>query len=111
MDRKMTVLLLDDNGAELADADLLALRHPRNSKVVRQTSSDYYLAHLRLRVAEDPSLAELIEVLWTDKTGGQHTIGLTFEDEKRWPADFGMRLWETEIKISALHEKKNANAS
>jgi len=103
--KKMTVVIADDPGPALADADIMALKSETTSKVVRTMASELYLSQLRLLVSKEPELAKDIEIFWIDALGEQHLIGLGQDNEARWPAGFLTKSWEIEIQITRYHRQ------
>jgi hypothetical protein len=96
--RALTVLLTRDIsvGQAQADSDLAAIE---TSQVIAHPTNEGYFHRLRLRVAENPALAEKIAVFYQDEKGKLREIGLHFEDELRWPPGFMQELWEEEMRI------------
>jgi hypothetical protein len=96
--KPLTVVMQRDNGAAEADAAIERARDPKANGYVAMNVSEMFLHQLRLRVAQDPSLAEQIEVLYFD--GEQrHAIGLTAAEELRWPVGFLHDGWQIENEI------------
>lgn len=101
--KALTVVIRKPTGAEEADADLAAVKH--GSQVIRDDVSEHYFCRLRLRAAEDPSLLNRIAVFYASELGKLDPIGLTFDDENRWPVGFMQELWEEEVKIDEVHRE------
>lgn len=103
----LTVILREDSddGIERADADLGRIAAGERRVVMAPPES--YFHQLRLRVAEDPSLANKIEVVYLDKQGIRHEIGIrSMEDQLRWPAGFLRNLWDLQVKIDRIRHRK-----
>jgi hypothetical protein len=95
----LTVTMVPPTAMAQADTDVAALSNPQCSQVIRANVESLYLYQLRLRVAQDPSLAEHITVLYTDKDGRQWEIDLGENGPLNWPPGFEMEPLEIEHAI------------
>lgn len=111
--KALTLVMHADRGDEQADKDLEALKTGLTTSMFRQSMPESYFHQLRLRVAEDPSLADKIQVLYEDYDGTVKEIGLTDKDifgpNNWWPVSFSKKLWDIELKISRVtHDKRES---
>lgn len=103
--KKLTVIMQQDPGASLADADVESLRQSEEFQAARTTVSEAYLSQLRLRVEQDPSLLDQIEVFY-QRGDCLLPVGLREEDEIRWPAGFMQDIWRIETEIQKLRNER-----
>jgi hypothetical protein len=106
--RQLTVVISDNLDPVQADADIQAIKD--GSTVVQTGISEDYFHRLRLRVAEDPSLADKIAAFYL-KDGVLIPVGLGYEDELIWPVGFLQAGWEEEIKINKARKKLTSDGN
>lgn len=100
MSNELTVILLPDDGFSRAEKAVEDLKSGKQTMLF--DSEDGSLFHrLRLITSKDPSLLKRISVFLL-KDGEYIPIGLSFEDETKWPAGFCMKLWGNETEISEV---------
>jgi hypothetical protein len=81
-----------------------------------ETHSEMFFQRLRLRAAMDPELMDRIAVYFIDAPAENGTcnpprrIGLSFEDEIKWPAGFLSEAMETEIQIRSVWQARSKHA-
>jgi hypothetical protein len=103
--RALTVLLRKEIPLAQRQADD-DIRDIENGGVtVSQPVNEGYFHRLRRRVAERPELAKNIVVFYQDENDKLHEIGLSLEDQVRWPVGFCSELWEEESEIEAARRK------
>lgn len=103
---KLVVRLRQSTALARAEADLGSVLRD-DQTIVRDMAEDYLYFHaLRLLVARDPSLADRIEVRYTDAQGKEYPLGLLKEDELRWAPGFDMEGWNMETEIAELRRPK-----
>lgn len=108
--KRLTLVLTKAESIRQADADVDALADPTTSHIVRSAESgSLYFHQLRLRVAQDPALADQIEVLYI-ADGKTHQIGLAKEDMLCWPVGFDMEAWDIEAAIEKARKPHVANS-
>jgi predicted ATPase len=79
-----------------------------------ETHSEMFFHQLRLRVAMNPELNDLIAVYFVDEPlSGRcrqpRQIGLTLDGEPGWPEGFFQEGWNVESQISAVREAQRRN--
>lgn len=99
--KPLVVILTKSPASMEADEALrVAASNPRKQVKV-QTHDELFFHQLRLRVAENPAISNLVDVFYF-QDGKFLPLGLGFDDELRWPKGFGTEGWEIEIKLNAL---------
>ena len=79
-----------------------------------ETHSEMFFHRLRLRAAMNSELMEKIAVYFCDPPApdglcrSPRRVGLSFEDELKWPQGFLQEAWEMESEISIIREARRA---
>jgi len=77
-----------------------------------ETHSEMFINQLRLRVAENPGLTELIAVYFIDQLDDRghcsqpKRIGIGRRDELKWPLGFMQEGWEIETRIQRAYDHR-----
>lgn len=82
-----------------------------------ETHSEMFFHRLRLRAEMSKDLAKRIAVYFIDppKANGMcnrpRKVGLSFDEEHRWPTRFLEEAWETELQISAARKARQGHST
>jgi hypothetical protein len=106
--KELTVIMTKDGSAEQADADIEAIKN--GSTVFRMSVPELYFHQLRLRAAQDPTLASRIAVFYMDKDNVMQPVGLEFGDQLKWPVGFCNEIWDLEVAIQQTRKEKSPAA-
>jgi AAA ATPase domain len=88
-------------------ADFFCSLAMSGQSTIVETHSEMFFHRLRLRASMSPEVADKIVVYFIDEPkGGQcalpRRVGLTLNEEPRWPRGFLQEAWETETLISLV---------
>lgn len=96
--KPLTFLMQPPEDMKQADAVIEALKRG-DTTFVPTPISELFFHQLRLRVAQDPTLADKIAVYYLHE-GKWREVGLRYGDSLRWPVGFCQEGWEIEGGIS-----------
>lgn len=97
-------------------ADLFCSLALAGRTAIVETHSELFFQRLRLRIAANPELARLISVYFVDapRSDGMcslpREVGLSFEDEIKWPAGFLTEALDTEFQIRSVRHQRTRHA-
>jgi hypothetical protein len=106
---RLTVFMEPDSGPNDADRDIELIK--AGSPIQRKNVSELYFLQLRLRVAQDPSLASMIDVRYDAKDGrGLVPVPVTGKKGEvlGWPPGFLNMAWRVELDTQqAYHDQES----